>query len=86
MLGVFKKIDDALMRLVTYDIFYVAPNSRPQTRIALLATLIPLEIVVVARTLQNDILVAITFPLWVLAVYQWRLWYRLRIRKVDPDE
>jgi hypothetical protein len=78
IVGTFKQIDAYLMRLFTYSLFYPALEDRPQTRLAILATLIPLELVIVALLMPNDLLLLLTGPLWLNAFYEWRLWYRLR--------
>jgi hypothetical protein len=74
----FKQVDDHLMRLFTYSLLYPAVEDRPQTRLAILATLIPLELAIVAVLVPNDLLLLLTLPLLLNALYEWRLWYRLR--------
>jgi hypothetical protein len=74
----FKQFDAYLMRLFTYSLFYPALEDRPQTRLAILATLIPLELDIVAVLMPNNLLLLLTGPLWLNAFYEWRLWYRLR--------
>ena len=73
-----KQIDQLLMQLFTYSFFYSTLEDRPQTRLAIVATLIAVEIAIVALILQNNLLLTITLPLWLNAFYEWRLWYRLR--------
>lgn len=79
--GVFnsiKQIDAMLLRFLTYSIFYPDLHERPQTRLAVLATLIPLNISILALTLESILALSLTLPLWVVAFYEWRLWYWLR--------
>ena len=78
IVNMFKQIDDHLMRLFTNSLLYPALEDRPQTRLAILATLIPVELVIVALLLPNNLLLLLTLPLWLNAFYEWRLWYRLR--------
>ena len=81
-----RQVDEKLMRLVTYSIFYPDPNERPQTRLAILATLLPLNISILAIALENSLALSLTLPLWLITLYEWRLWYRLRKRKTKRDE
>lgn len=78
IIGTFRQIDEFLMGVFSYSLFYPALEDRPQTRLAVLATLIPLELVIVALLVSNDLLLLLTFPLWVNAFYEWRLWHRMR--------
>jgi uncharacterized protein (DUF58 family) len=56
-------------------------EERPQTRLAMLATLIPTNLLILAVILQFRIGLILTAPLWLIAVYEWRLWYRLQKQK-----
>lgn len=77
-MNLIKRIDEKLMDLLTYSLFYPDLDDRPQTRIAILPTLIAVEITIFAVTLQNNLLLAATVPFWLIAFYEWRLWFRLR--------
>jgi hypothetical protein len=76
--GTIKQIDAHLMRWLTYSLFYPEPKDRPQTRLAVLATLVPAEIAIVGFLLPSHLLLLLTLPFWLNAVYEWRLWYHLR--------
>ena len=76
-----RDIDNKLMRLLTYSFFYPDMEERPQTRLAMLATLIPSNLLILAVILQYRIGVILTGPLWLVAFYEWRLWYRLQKQK-----
>jgi hypothetical protein len=76
--GTIKQIDARLMRWLTYSLLYPEPKERPQTRLAVLATLVPVEIAIVGLLLPNNLLLLLTFPFWLNAFYEWRLWYHLR--------
>ncbi len=81
--GVFnsvKQIDAMLFRFLTYSIFYPDLQERPQTRLAVLATLIPLNISILAIALESVVTLSLTLPLWIVAIYEWRLWCWLRRR------
>ncbi len=78
IMSTIKRIDEQLMRLLTYSFFYPNLEDRPQTRLAILATLIPVEITVVAVILPYNLLLGLSLPFWLVALYEWRLWYRLR--------
>ena len=75
-----KQIDAMLLHFLTYSIFYPDLQARPQTRLAVLATLIPLNISILALALESIVALTLTLPLWVVAFYEWRLWYWLRKR------
>lgn len=77
-MNTIKRIDEQLMHLFTYSFFYPDLEDRPHIKLAILATLISLEITVVAVILRHNFLLGLSLPLWVMALYEWRLWYRLR--------
>ena len=76
-----RNIDNKLMQLLTYSFFYPDLEERPQTRLAILATLVPTNFLLLAVILQYRIGLILTGPLWLIAVYEWRLWYRLQKQK-----
>lgn len=76
----FKQIDAMLLRFLTYSIFYPDLQERPQTRLTVMATLIPLNISILAIALESVVALSLTLPLWIVAIYQWRLWCWLRRR------
>jgi hypothetical protein len=76
-----RDIDNKLMQLLTYSFFYPDPEERPQTRLAMLATLVPANLLFLAVSLQSGIGVILTGPLWLIAIYEWRLWVRLQKQK-----
>jgi hypothetical protein len=78
IIDTFKQLDEQLLRLFTYSLFYSSWEDRPQTRLAILATLFPLNLALVALILPNHLLLILTVPLWLNAFYEWRLWYRLK--------
>ncbi len=78
IIDTFRQVDEQLLRVFTYSLFYPTLEDRPQTRLAILATLFPLELVLVALILENELLLILTIPLWLNAFYEWRLWHRLR--------
>ena len=75
-----RQIDERVMHLFTFSLFYPDPEERPQTRLAMLATLVPLDISILGIALQNRLTMLLTVPLWFIALCEWRLWYRLRRR------
>jgi len=76
-----RDIDNKLMQLLTYSFFYPDLEERPQTRLAMLATLVPTNLLFLAVILQSTIGVILTGPLWLIAFYEWRLWVRLQKQK-----
>ncbi|MEW5960280.1 MAG: hypothetical protein AB1801_21350 [Chloroflexota bacterium] len=74
----FKQLDEQLLRLFTFSPFYPTLEDRPQTWLAILATLFALNLSLVALILQNNWLLVLSGPLWLNAFYQWRLWIRRR--------
>jgi len=80
-MNIVRDVDNKLMQWLTYSLFYPELDERPQTRLAILATLIPTNLLVLAITLQSRIGFILTLPLWLIAFYEWRLWYRLQKQK-----
>lgn len=85
-----RNIDEKLMRLLTCNLWYRDLDKRPQTRIAIMATIAAIGVTVSAIGIVSTasiryiipIETAICFLIWLDIVYQWRLWYRLRKRKI----
>jgi hypothetical protein len=76
-----RNIDNKLMQLLTYSFFYPDPEERPQMRLAMLATLIPSNLLILAVILQSRVGVILSGSLWLIAFYEWRLWVRLQKQK-----
>lgn len=80
-MNIVRDVDNRLMQLLTYSFFYPDLDERPQTRLAIMATLIPTNLLILALTLQFRIGLILTLPFWLNAFYEWRLWYRLQKQK-----
>jgi len=80
-MNIVRDVDNKLMQLLTYSFFYPDLDERPQTRLAIMATLIPTNLLILALTLQFRIGLILTLPFWLNAIYEWRLWYRLQKQK-----
>ncbi len=75
---IIEQIDDLLMRLLTFSFFYPDLEDRPQTSLTVLATLVAVEVTLVAMLWPDTWLLILALPFWLNAIYEWRLWYRLR--------
>ena len=88
-MSIVRDIDEKLMRLLTYNLWYHDLDNRPQTRIAILVTIAAILITVSMIGIASMGLVRYIVPIaivicslvWLATLYEWRLWYRLRKRK-----
>jgi len=93
-MSIMRNIDEKLMRLLTYNSWYHDLNNRPQTRIAILGTIAAILITVSMIGIASLGLVRYMVPIaivlcslvWLSTLYHWRLWYRLRKRKIKHEE
>lgn len=75
-----RQVDAHLLRWSVYSRLYPDPAGRPQTRLALLLTLIALELTLVASMLRHTLLLVLALPLWLSTLAEWRLWFCLKDR------
>jgi len=93
-MSIMRNIDEKLMRLLTYNLWYHDLDNRPQTKIAVIATIVAILITVSMTRIALLGLVRYMVPIaivicsfgWLDTFYQWRLWYRLRKRKIKHEE
>jgi len=93
-MSIMRNIDEKLMRLLTYNLWYHDLDNRPQTKIAVMVTIVAILITVSMIEIASMGLVRYIVPiaivicslLWLTIFYEWRLWYRLRKRKIKHEE
>ncbi len=93
-MNTMRNIDEKLMRLLTYNLWYHDLDNRPQTRIAIMVTVAAIlltfsqTLLVWINLIPYIALIATVLCLftWLVTFYEWRLWYRLRKRKIKHEE
>ena len=93
-MSIMRNIDEKLMRLLTYNLWYHDLDNRPQTKIAVMVTIVAILITVSMIGIASMGLVRYMVPIaivlcslvWLSNLYHWRLWYRLRKRKIKHEE
>ena len=93
-MSIMRNIDEKLMRLLTYNLWYHDLDNRPQTKIAVMVTIVAILITVSMIGIASLGLVRYMVPIaivlcslvWLSTLYHWRLWYRLRKRKIKHEE
>ena len=93
-MSIMRNIDEKLMRLLTYNLWYHDLNNRPQTRNAILGTIVAILITISMIEIASLGLIRYMVPIaivlcslvWLSTLYHWRLWYRLRKRKIKHEE
>ena len=81
VLKVILIVDETLMRVMTFNWRYRRLEDRPQTKLAVSATVLALIITYVVLTSPAFIWRVFAFLMWLNTFYEWRLWYKLRKRK-----
>jgi len=93
-MSIVRDIDEKLMRLLTYNLWYHDLNNRPQTRIAVTGTIVAILITVSMIGIASMALIRYGVPIAIVicsilslsTFYHWRLCYRLRKRKIKHEE
>jgi FlaA1/EpsC-like NDP-sugar epimerase len=75
-----KKADETLMRLMTANWRYRRLEDRPQTRIAVVSTIVAVWTTAYAILSGYTVLRILCIFFVMSAFYEWRLWYRLKVR------
>jgi hypothetical protein len=73
------KVDEVLMRLMTYNWRYRRLEDRPQTKLAVLATILASGVTFLALNSSFIFWRIMCIVGWLSAFYEWRLWYRLNV-------